>query len=440
MEHEYGPDQMKKFLKYELDNYLTGRAFERKKELPLVAGREPAVHPLPQGLAGDVRAARLHRRGRAERARWRSSWPTRSSSSRRTRRRASCWDTCARRRPTRSSTCSTTCSSTSRCTTTARPRPATRARRTASTASRSSVEAKKFRADDQGNENEVPMNDQIDVGVFAAAETRQERRGQAALLRQAPHRLGRSADRGGRGRGAGARRDRPVPQADRSGHPRQHRRRHASRQFKQLRSAVHSVSPRERQSAPAAAKMFIASRNVDFDVGSRGRAVDRLDDVGNDAVDSWPAGRPQSNDANRSRRQVLLILQVQIGRHEHLEARLLGGIEQLAVLFRGPSALVGGDDIVMPQPLAQGNRRALVEQQAHGFRQAPGRSARRVRGRLEPVQWSHRETTPRTASRSLRLRGFRIASPPLRGSPETPTLHSGAQDSAQLQGMMTNRS
>ncbi len=36
MEHEYGPDQMKKFLKYELDNYLTGRAFERKKELPLL--------------------------------------------------------------------------------------------------------------------------------------------------------------------------------------------------------------------------------------------------------------------------------------------------------------------------------------------------------------------------------------------------------------------
>ena len=121
-------------------------------------------------------------------------------------------------------------------------------------------------------------------------------------------------------------------------------------------------------------------------------------------------------------------------RDEHLEAGLLSCIEQFAILLRGPSALVGGGDIVMQQPLAQGNRGALVEQQAHGFRQAPARSARRVRGRLEPVQWSHRETTPRTASRSPRLRGFRIASRPLRGCPETPTLRSDVRDSAQRAG------
>jgi ABC-type transport system involved in multi-copper enzyme maturation permease subunit len=36
MEREYGQQQMKKFLKYELDSYLMGRAFERKKELPLL--------------------------------------------------------------------------------------------------------------------------------------------------------------------------------------------------------------------------------------------------------------------------------------------------------------------------------------------------------------------------------------------------------------------
>ena len=37
MEEEYGADQVKRFLKYELDNYLTGRTLERKKELPLLA-------------------------------------------------------------------------------------------------------------------------------------------------------------------------------------------------------------------------------------------------------------------------------------------------------------------------------------------------------------------------------------------------------------------
>jgi ABC-2 type transport system permease protein len=45
MEHEYGPDQMRKFLRYELDNYLQGRAFERKKELPLALNEnQPYIH------------------------------------------------------------------------------------------------------------------------------------------------------------------------------------------------------------------------------------------------------------------------------------------------------------------------------------------------------------------------------------------------------------
>ena len=35
MEHEYGAGQMRKFLKYELDNYLRQRATERVKEQPL---------------------------------------------------------------------------------------------------------------------------------------------------------------------------------------------------------------------------------------------------------------------------------------------------------------------------------------------------------------------------------------------------------------------
>jgi aminopeptidase N len=35
MKHRYGPRQMKRFLKFELDGYLMGRALERKKELPL---------------------------------------------------------------------------------------------------------------------------------------------------------------------------------------------------------------------------------------------------------------------------------------------------------------------------------------------------------------------------------------------------------------------
>ncbi|MCH8316957.1 MAG: hypothetical protein IIA88_00440 [Bacteroidetes bacterium] len=36
MEKEFGKEKMKRFLKYELDGYLRGRSFERKKELPLI--------------------------------------------------------------------------------------------------------------------------------------------------------------------------------------------------------------------------------------------------------------------------------------------------------------------------------------------------------------------------------------------------------------------
>jgi aminopeptidase N len=36
MEHEYGADKMKRFLEYEMDNYLSSRGMETKKELPLI--------------------------------------------------------------------------------------------------------------------------------------------------------------------------------------------------------------------------------------------------------------------------------------------------------------------------------------------------------------------------------------------------------------------
>jgi hypothetical protein len=36
MKHEYGPDKMKKFLRYELDRYLRGRSSARRAEMPLV--------------------------------------------------------------------------------------------------------------------------------------------------------------------------------------------------------------------------------------------------------------------------------------------------------------------------------------------------------------------------------------------------------------------
>jgi len=45
MEHEYGRDKMRRFLKYEMDNYLRGRGGERIEELPLyLVENQPYIH------------------------------------------------------------------------------------------------------------------------------------------------------------------------------------------------------------------------------------------------------------------------------------------------------------------------------------------------------------------------------------------------------------
>jgi ABC-type transport system involved in multi-copper enzyme maturation permease subunit len=52
MEHEYGRDQARKFLEYEMDGYLRGRAFERKKEVPLLkVENQPYIHYQKGALA-----------------------------------------------------------------------------------------------------------------------------------------------------------------------------------------------------------------------------------------------------------------------------------------------------------------------------------------------------------------------------------------------------
>ncbi len=52
MEHEYGPLKMRRFLKYELDNYLKNRGGELIEELPLqLVEDQPYVHYRKGSLA-----------------------------------------------------------------------------------------------------------------------------------------------------------------------------------------------------------------------------------------------------------------------------------------------------------------------------------------------------------------------------------------------------
>ena len=52
------PDQIRRFLKYELDGYLRGRRRRNGRGTAARASREPAIHPLPQGLAGRCTCSR----------------------------------------------------------------------------------------------------------------------------------------------------------------------------------------------------------------------------------------------------------------------------------------------------------------------------------------------------------------------------------------------
>ena len=51
MEHLYGPEQIRKFLKFELDRYLRGRGGELIEELPLSAWRTRATSTTEGSLA-----------------------------------------------------------------------------------------------------------------------------------------------------------------------------------------------------------------------------------------------------------------------------------------------------------------------------------------------------------------------------------------------------
>jgi hypothetical protein len=192
MEREYGADQMKKFLKYELDNYLTGRAFERKKELPLLTvENQPYIHYRKGSLVmyalrdyiGEDKVNAALRRFLADKQYQQPPYTTSRELVGYIRAETppdlqyliddlfehiTLYDNRAR-------------SATATRTTDGRHKVVIE------------IDARKFRADDVGNENEIPMNDLVDVGVFAAAERGATGEGKPLYL--AKHRIGSGSQR-----------------------------------------------------------------------------------------------------------------------------------------------------------------------------------------------------------------------------------------------------
>ena len=97
-----------------------------------------------------------------------------------------------------------------------------------------------------------------------------------------------------------------------------------------------------------------------------------MNDSFNRLFDSRPTGGWQNHDSNAVARQVLLILEILIGRYQNLESLLLGSAQQIAVLLRAPSFLKDSEDRVMREVSAQRNRRALIKENPHGSQRASG--------------------------------------------------------------------
>jgi ABC-2 type transport system permease protein len=186
MEEEYGRGQIRKFLGYELDQYLQGRAFEQKKELPLlrVEGQgyihynkgAVVMYALRDLIGEDAVNGAL--RAYLEEVQYQEPPYT------------TVLDLYAHLKAATPDSLQTMLADLFEHITLYdnRVREATAAEagegRYRVTLA---VEARKLRADSLGNESEVPMADYVDIGVFAADSTDRQRLGEELYLRK--HRI-----------------------------------------------------------------------------------------------------------------------------------------------------------------------------------------------------------------------------------------------------------
>lgn len=107
------------------------------------------------------------------------------------------------------------------------------------------------------------------------------------------------------------------------------------------------------------------SRDLDLCVRSRPSRINGGGDKLTCSFDARPTGCAQRYNCNESDCEVLLVLEIQIGRDQYLEALRFSCSEQLAILERGPTVFVGRNHLVVQQKVAQWRRRALVEKDSH---------------------------------------------------------------------------
>ena len=107
------------------------------------------------------------------------------------------------------------------------------------------------------------------------------------------------------------------------------------------------------------------SGDVDLDIHSCFRGNDLCSDRLTNAPDPWPTGCPEYDDRNPSIVKVLLIPEVLVGGHEHIEPLLFCGADQIAIGKLVPSAFPSGPNLNKSQKRPERNRDTLIEEDPH---------------------------------------------------------------------------
>ena len=122
--------------------------------------------------------------------------------------------------------------------------------------------------------------------------------------------------------------------------------------------------PAKQRSEPDQATRYL-SGNWDFRITPGHGGIHGLGHAFNNTLDTRPTGGGQHHNGNFAARKILLITEILVGRNQHGKTGRLGLLQQITVSQCAPAKLEGRNNLMVGEVLANRDRSALVEKDAH---------------------------------------------------------------------------
>ncbi|MCU1233294.1 MAG: hypothetical protein JWP63_1261 [Candidatus Solibacter sp.] len=103
------------------------------------------------------------------------------------------------------------------------------------------------------------------------------------------------------------------------------------------------------------------SRQLYFDIAACCSGIHRGGDRFQPLANESPSTLTENNQSDSPSTQILLVLDALIARYHHIERRILGGLQQVAVLEQVPTACTRFDNRMSFQRLSKPSRNIIVE-------------------------------------------------------------------------------